>query len=346
MRPDRREFLKGLGSMVGATVTFWPCRGSAASPAGPENPPLDVQYQYRTISIEHLSEVKEIIDKLNHSGQISSQPTFQAYLKDLEYQAPKDLPHARSLILAATPWRLRSFGLHWNGKEHRLLVPGGYFYYEDAAFREALKQRVAREVLKNPAANLVFANPALKTLSVRSGLAEYGKNNIAYVDGYGSFHVLWAFFTEAQLSDQWVRPLRLMRLCKGCSICLRSCPTKALSENRFELDAGRCITLYNEMKDPIPEWVNLKAHNALIGCLKCQFDCPADREVIHGIEHVADLTEKETALLMKGRHDPMLEALISEKLKGLGEQYAKDLRYLSRNVRLALANSPAFEVLQ
>jgi epoxyqueuosine reductase len=236
-------------------------------------------------------------------------------------------------------------GFRWKGQQFTLLIPGGYFYYDDEAFRTTLRTEVARKVLGDPAAKLVFANPPLKTLAVRTGLAEYGRNNIAYVDGYGSFHVLWAFYSESELPDQWTRPYRMMRICEGCSICVHGCPTQAIRESEFVLDAGRCITTYNETKDPLPEWIDARAHNALIGCLKCQYDCPALRAFSQNVEHLADLSEAETALLVEGRHDPKIEAGISEKFKGLGDWCAKDMHYLSRNCRLALANSEGWTPL-
>lgn len=343
MDQDRRDFLKGLAS-AGTIFLCCPQSGFAAVSPASAGGEIEIGYRYRTVSIEHLQEVKAVLDRLSQDGKISKQKIIQGYLKGLEYLSPKELPNARSLVLVATPWRLRSIRVRWNGKHVVLLVPGGYFYYEDEPFREALKQRIARDVLRDSGGTLVFANPPLKALAVRSGLAEYGRNNIAYVDGYGSFHVLWAFFTDQQLPDQWGRPYRTMRLCKGCSTCTRSCPTKAFSESSFVLDAGRCISTYNELKGPIPDWVEPKAHNALIGCLRCQFDCPANRELLRDFVNVADITESQTELLLNGRRDPKLEASIAEKLKGLGEWYAKDMKYVARNIRLALANSPCFEV--
>jgi epoxyqueuosine reductase len=316
------------------------------SGGGSGAPPNPIDFQYRTVAIQHLAELKHTLGGLNSAGKVSQQTTIQSYLKDLEYEAPKELPNARSLIVVATPWRLRSVGFRWKESEFTLLIPGGYFYYENKAFREPLRSQVARRVVGDPGAKLVFANPPLKTLAVRSGLAEYGKNNITYVDGYGSFHVLWAFYSEAVLADQWTRPYRTMRICEGCPVCIRGCPTQAIRESEFVVDAGRCITTYNEMKEPIPDWVDAKAHNALIGCLKCQNDCPANRGLNPSCEHMADLSEEETALLLDARHDAKLEADISEKLKGLGDWYAKDMKYLSRNVRLALANSAGLVALR
>jgi epoxyqueuosine reductase len=344
MARNRRDFLRSLGCIGGALL----CRtkGVAARDGGSRTPPNSADFQYRTVAIEHLVEMKRALQKLNGERRVSQQKTIQGYLKDLEYQAPKEMPSARSLIVVSTPWQLRSVGFRWKGIEHILLIPGGYFYYENEAFREPLRSQVARRVVGDPRAKLVFANPPLKTLAVRSGLAEYGKNNITYVDGYGSFHVLWAFYSEAVLADQWTRPYRTMRICEGCPVCIRGCPTQAIRESEFVVDAGRCITTYNEMKEPIPDWVDAKAHNALIGCLKCQNDCPANRGLNPSYEHIADLSEEETALLLNERHDTKLEADISEKLKGLGDWYAKDMKYLSRNVRLALANSVGLVALQ
>ena len=343
MTSDRRGFLKGLAS-IGAVLLCRP--KDSASSAGGGTPSVASEFQYRTVAIEHLAEMRNTLEKLNGKLRISRQRTIQGYLADLEYQAPKELPNARSLIVVSTPWRLRSVGFRWNSAQYTLLVPGGYFYYENKAFREMLRSQVARQAVGDAGAKLVFANPPLKTLAVRTGLAEYGRNNITYVDRYGSFQVLWAFFSEAALADQWTRPYRMMRICEGCSLCMRGCPTQAIRESDFLIDAGRCLTTYNEMKEPIPEWIDAKAHHALIGCLKCQFDCPANRGLNYSYERVADLSEAETTLLLNERSDSKLEADISEKLKSLGDWYAKDMKYLSRNVRLALMNSAGLVALR
>jgi epoxyqueuosine reductase len=334
---NRRDFLKCLGCLGGTLLC--PPKDLSAGAEGSEPLPESIEFQYRTVDMQHLQDMKSVLEKLNGERRLSQQKTIQGYLNDLEYHAPEKMPNAQSLIVVSTPWQLRSVNFRWSGSTSTLLIPGGYFYYENERFRERLRVQVVRRVVGDPGAKLVFANPPLKTLAVRSGLAEYGKNNITYVDGYGSFHVLWAFFSEAELPDQWTRPYRMMRMCEGCLLCVRGCRTKAIPESDFLVDAGRCITTYNEMKEPIPDWVDAKAHNALIGCLRCQYDCPTNWGLNYNYKHMADLSEAETALLLNERHDAKLEADISEKLKGLGDWYAKDMKYLSRNVRLALANS-------
>lgn len=344
----RRAFLKSV-ACAGTTLLLWPgvvfgeVDSFATDPAT-----VEFDYQYRTLSVEHLRETKSVVDKLNREGKLSRQKTFQRYVGDLLFDAPKELPNARSVILVATPWKLRSITFRYKAKNHIVLVPGGYFVYEDERYIDALKQRIARDVLKNDGAKLVVAPvaaaPPLKALAVRSGLAEYGKNNIAYVDGYGSFHALWSIFTEHELPDQWSRPYRSMRFCKGCSICTKACPTKALPESTFVLDAGRCITLYNELNKPMPDGVDLKAHNALIGCLKCQYDCPANRHLIRQIEHLADITEEETALILSGQRNEKIQKSIGNKLKALGWYSAPE--NISRNLQMVLPNTSASEDLR
>lgn len=340
---SRRDFLRVFGWVGGVFL----CRPRELLANSSESVPstASVDFQFRTVDIRHLTEAKSVLDKLNREQRVSRQKIIQGYLRDLEYQAPKEMPNARSLIIVSTPAHLRSVGFRWQGKTHTLLVPGGYFYYDNESFRGQLRRQVALRVTGNAEAKLVFSNPPLKTMAVRSGLAEYGKNNITYVDGYGSFHILWAFFSEAELPDQWTRPYRTMRICEGCSLCTRNCPTQAIRGSDFVLDAGRCITAYNELKEPLPDWIDAKAHNSLIGCLRCQYNCPANSVARQNCETIAELNEAETGMLLTGHQDAKLEAGISEKLKGLGDWYAKDMKYLSRNIGLALANSAGLAVL-
>jgi len=313
---------------------------SAADPT-----PAELEYKFRTVSAGHLDELKTMYETLRRGGRLSQNKTYLGYLHDFQFAPPPELPNARSVVIAATPWKLHSVSLRLDGRIYVILIPGGYFYYINDPFIAALKQRIAHDVIGDPGAKLVLGNPPLKATAVRSGLAEYGRNNVAYVEEYGSFHVLWAFFTERELPDQWNRPFRMMRFCKGCSICLHACTTRAITESNFMLNATRCVTLYNEMKDPIPDFIDSKVHNALIGCLKCQATCPANLELARNLEPSADLTEEETRLLVSGQHNPKIEAAISEKFKPLGSFYAEDLAYLSRNLKLVLANADRLEAL-
>jgi len=88
----------------------------------------------------------------------------------------------------------------------------------------------------------------LKILAVRSELASYGKNNISYIPGMGSFYRLIAFYSDFPCQeDIWLEP-QMMKHCHNCSACLDNCPTGAITSGGFLLHAERCITFHNERK--------------------------------------------------------------------------------------------------
>ena len=111
-----------------------------------------------------------------------------------------------------------------------------------------------------------------KTLAVHCGLAEYGRNNITYVLGMGSFHRLTTLYSDFPFEqDNW-QELRMMDMCKEYSACVRTCPTGPISTDRFLLCAKRCINFHNEHPGsiPFPEWIDSTWHDCLIDCLHCQ----------------------------------------------------------------------------
>ena len=57
---------------------------------------------------------------------------------------------------------------------------------------------------------------------------------------------------------------------QNCHACRLSCPTGAISFDRFLLRAERCIVLHNEKRGdlPFPSWMNSSWHNCIIGCLR------------------------------------------------------------------------------
>lgn len=333
---SRRDFLKGLAA-AGAALTFGAPLGSADRQVLKTPPDLkrsDFEYQYRAVSVEHLYEMKDWLARLDRDRKLSRNEIFRKYIAQFEFEAPQALPDAQSLIILSIPIRISTVTFHLNGQAHDVLIPGGYVDYGVSV--NDLKKRISADILKDSAARL---EPALKipikTLAVRSGLAKYGINNVSYVEGYGSYHDPNAFYTDMPLPDHW-GPLRMLRLCKGCSICLNACPTKAITTSNFVIDAGKCLSLYNERREPMPDWIDPKAHHALVGCLRCQFDCPANDEGNKRIEKLADISEEETRLLLDASPDQAVRMSIAKKLSRFPS--AGHFDHFSRNFKLAWAN--------
>ncbi len=69
--------------------------------------------------------------------------------------------------------------------------------------------------------------------------------------------------------------------CSHCSICIDSCPTGAINDNRT-IDARKCISyLTVEAKNPIPEEFIDKMGGRVFGCDRCQEVCPWNRSAVN-----------------------------------------------------------------
>jgi epoxyqueuosine reductase len=327
----RREFLKQAGRMgvlmcLAADRLFSLRKTNMAV-----EPETGSTFQYRTVSAQHIPELKAWMDKLDKAGRLSANKTWRSYVGSFQYAAPNIMANARSLIVMSTPLKIAKIIFNDAGRKHTVLIPAGYVDdglrladYQNMLFNHGI---VAKE------SKLELARLPLKQLAVRSSLAEYGKNNITFVEGYGSFHQLLAFYSEQLLEDHWGR-LKMLRQCKGCSICIKECPTQAIRENDFIIDPARCITLYNELPDTMPDWIPASAHNALIGCLKCQFTCPGDEDVVKDFWDLGEVSEAETAALLSAKIDAETERSLKDKLKRIGG--GDNLPYIARNLKLVL----------
>jgi len=136
-----------------------------------------------------------------------------------------------------------------------------------------------------------------KILAVRSGLAQYGRNNITYIHGMGSYYRLVAFATDMPvISDNW-QEIEMMPECSSCRACLNSCPTKCIDPDRSVIHGEKCLTYFNESAKPFPDSVGSNWHNSLLGCMKCQLACPQNKTGNPIVEIENPFTEQELAML-------------------------------------------------
>jgi epoxyqueuosine reductase len=182
----------------------------------------------------------------------------------------------------------------------------------------------------------------LKTLAVSSGLALYGRNNITYVPGMGSFLQLVGAFSDMPCdSDSWTGPRALTR-CESCDACLRRCPTGAIRDSDFLIRQERCLTYHNEAEGDFPAWIDPAWHHCLVGCMHCQMICPENKDVIRWFEDRAEFSEMETALLIRGTPFDRLPTETTAKLESL--EINEPYHLLCRNLA-ALIESNAIDDL-
>jgi len=108
----------------------------------------------------------------------------------------------------------------------------------------------------------------------RAGLGWTGKNTLLLNKEKGSYFFLAEIISDLDLEyDERVRDH-----CGTCTKCIDACPTDAIAENGFILDANKCISyLTIERKDDIPEAYKEKMEDWIFGCDICQEVCPWNR---------------------------------------------------------------------
>lgn len=298
-------------------------------------------YKGRIVSIQHLGDLQEEI-KGHYRQGLFDEEFYQEWLTRFAFSPPASLPEARSMIVVAVPQPQRRVTFTWacpeqsrrDGEPVRFIIPPTYFEQET---ENRVRELLAR-VLEPGGYRVAEAVLPKKLLAVRSGLAAYGKNNISYVPGMGSFHGLVAVYSDLPAQeDNWREP-QMMESCRNCSACLRHCPVGAITSERFLLRAERCITFHNEKPGdvPFPAWIDPSWHNCLIGCLHCQRVCPQNREFLHWVKERVEFSQEETALLLQGVALNQLPPATAKKLEQ--SDVVELLDVLPRNLGALLNN--------
>ncbi|MFM2393903.1 MAG: hypothetical protein RLZZ546_1885 [Bacteroidota bacterium] len=187
-----------------------------------------------------------------------------------------------------------------------LLVPGAksviclmYNYYHDAAqddetapkismyalgkdYHKIVKKKLKslylymQELIGNIDARcFVDSAPILeRDWAKRAGLGWIGKNTLLIHPKKGSYFFLAEIICDIEL--EYDTPMK--DYCGTCTRCIEACPTDAISEKGFVLDASKCISyLTIELKNEIPSEFKNKMGDYMYGCDICQQVCPWNR---------------------------------------------------------------------
>lgn len=246
---------------------------------------IDFELQFRLVPIEILTRLKHDMEKHRFSGAAGQ--FIEEHYMHYNFDVPQNY---RSILVVSYPQPHAQIGIETEGKVETeteteggsglkyVTMPSGYY---NPSYAEHMHQEILHALeIKGIRAKAVHL--PLKLLGARSGLTQYGKNNISYVRPYGSHHRLVAFFTDMQAeaeSNLWVESIQ-MEDCKYCNACVEACPYSAIQDHEDLIDPNKCLSFYMDLMDPLPPWITQaeakgKTHiniSAIIGCTHCQ-DC-------------------------------------------------------------------------
>ena len=296
----------------------------------------NLKVKYRVMNVKQLQTLQEKIDTLNREGKISQHETLQYYIGKFSYQIPENFPEAKSIIVLALERKLVLVNFQFNGKKHEVMVPPNYC--QSGVSNDDISNLVLNEIIKEQGYRVEHTRSLhLKFLAVCSGLGNYGRNNICYVDELGSFVDLFALFTDYDFPEGNLEEAKMLNKCEKCSICIEKCPTQCISRENFIINVDRCIPLYNEIRGDFPEWIKSDYHNAMIGCMKCQMYCPANHKVMKNIQRYDDIPEEYAKAIIEGKEKDKLVNSIGHILKFVNLETAEYyLPVFKRNLEVLL----------
>lgn len=289
-------------------------------------------WQARAVTVDRLAELRARVAGVLGSGALPA-PTAEHLIDETDFALPAAVAAPRSVVVAAQARPLTQATLTLAGGEQRTVpVPPTYagYHTKHAEFAAALSDALA--AAGHRAAHF---DPPLKTLACCSGLARYGRNNVAFVTALGSYVCLSACVTDAPPpgDDGWGEPQALER-CDKCQACRRACPTGAIAADRFLLHTERCLTTHNESLEPFPQWIDPTWHECAVGCLHCQRACPENVKPRLTVAAPEVFDADETAAILAAVERSERTAETTAKLASCGLDYSPQL--IARNLRAAL----------
>jgi epoxyqueuosine reductase len=216
----------------------------------------------------------------------------------------------------------------WADDQERLLGALG-------AVADALKAGGSRAVVVSDQNHLVD-----RAAAHRAGLGWFGKSSNLLLPGHGSWFLLGAVVTDAEVPGR-PGPSEVADGCGTCERCITACPTGAIVAPGV-VDARRCLSWSLQTTGPFPREHRVAVADRLYGCDDCQDVCPPNR-----VELRRSAPGGRGAAVPEADPDkawiPLLELLAAtdeELLARHGRWYIprRDARYLRRNALVVLGN--------
>ena len=294
-------------------------------------------YRYRVLPVGRFPALQSEFNAARNNSQLGRNKMYLEQIAPLNFKVPGDFPNAKSVVVFAV-YSKNMYSNFWlDGQSHRILVP--FQYYNDDLNADKLIVLLQKDIIKRPNVRFmdVSSRVPLKLLAARSGLGRYARNGLVFVDGMGSYNVLYAFLTDHSFAeDNWTN-LEILDECNRCHACERTCPTRCINRWNYSVNIDKCLTLYNENPGDFPNYILGSMHHALMGCLQCKAPCPVNEGVAELSGKLEDISEEETRKILKGAVDDALLKSLQRKLRQFRATASRDqFPILKRNLSVLI----------
>ncbi len=281
-------------------------------------------YKYRTLPVGRFQQLQGEYNTARNNTQFGRHKMYLDQIAPLNFKTPADFPNAKSVVVVAAYSKNMYSNFRLDGQSYKILIP--FQYYTDDLNVDTLTGIIRKDIIKNPGARImdVSSKMPLKLLAARSGLGRYARNGLVFVDGMGSYNVLYAFLTDHSFAqDNWT-DLQILDECNHCHACVKSCPTGCINRRDYNVNIDKCLTLYNENAGEFPNYILGSMHHALMGCMQCKAPCPANEGIADLSGNLEDVSEEETRKILKGTPDDALLKSLQRKLRQFRAAASKD----------------------
>ena len=294
-------------------------------------------YRYRTLPINRFPSLQQEYNAARNNTQLGRHKLYLDQIASLNFKVPPDFPNAKSVIAIAV-YAKNMYSNFWlNGNSYKIMIP--FQYYSDDWSADKLIGIIQKDIIKTPGRRIVDVSQQvpLKLLAARSGLGYYARNGLVFVDGMGSYNMLYAFLTDHTFAEDAWTDLKILDECNRCHACERSCPTQCISRWSYSVNIDKCMTLYNENPGEFPNYILGSMHHALMGCMKCKAPCPANEGIAELSGNLEDVSEEETRKILKGAPDDALLKSLQRKLRQFRAAATKEqFPILKRNLSVLI----------
>ena len=218
-----------------------------------------------------MDKITEILNSVSPLWGVCDFAPFAEHI--LPCRAAKRLPeNAQSILVTLFPYYLGEDAYADSNISRYAVVPD----YNDF-LRDLLTEAADRLTELYPGEQFVAfcGNSPLPEVAaaVRAGLGTRGRNSLLLTEKYGS----WVFIGEIVTTMHLPPAQNELHLCDGCDLCIRACPTGALSENGF--DETLCLSAITQQKKPLTKEQEemIRQTGCAWGCDICQKACPKNR---------------------------------------------------------------------